>query len=113
MKMEMSVSKQWSIHSGCTDAALILSLLSHAAHFVLPDTCTPARMQFCRAEVFGSILPFSENQNLVLLRPQSHFVSNVNVNTGLKDFVSVLLYLLYLLQTIICLLEANCLYILL
>lgn len=78
-----------------------LLLLSQAAHFVLPDTATPAGMRLCRAEVAGSIFTCFRNQNLVLLTMQARLIY-----AGIKGLV--LLYLWYLvLQTTACPVEAN------
>lgn len=100
-RMEMNRSKLRSTHSCCSDAALPLLLLSQAAHFVLPDTATPAGMRLCRAEVAGSIFTCFRNQNLVLLTMQARLTY-----AGIKGLV--LLYLWYLvLQTTACPVEAN------
>lgn len=87
----MNRSELRSTHSCCSDAALPLLLLSQAAYFVLRYP-HPAGMQFCRAEVVGSIFTFSGNQNLVFLPPHGHCASQVNMNTGIKGLV--LLYLI-------------------
>lgn len=85
--------------SGWTDAVLPLSLLSQAACFVFPNTCTPARMQFCRAHFLVAFLNFLKTKILFSWGP-SHYVSSVN--TSLKGFVSVPLYLLYVMYVTSC-----------